>query len=476
VENVVDESTASQRVRDSWAALKRKAPWSGLPTLPTKPSSDVLGRQALTLVCDDVGWVYRRKESVSLEGSTTARRQVSVDFAVPGDVAPLARTQQREPVYFAPVLFLRKAPRLLTKFDFRDESGRALALPTRKENGATSAAMLVCLAERVLGHAPSASVERELTAIAEDHPPRSHVLTDRFRTPAADAERRQLCSDEVFSWLLSALADSSVVTIPVASPTGERKVVKLSYDVPIADLDYSEAAYRYGLQGYLGYFDLPFLGARNYHFELHAPGGMEVIEAGFVDAAEPRKLLVTHGPSNRVHFYRQEAHATKSALAYAQLRVTGKGFLSGAAFASFLVAASVTACFAFASQLSQAATSTPSLLILFPGVLANYVARPGRHPLTTHLLSRARALLMVSGGVAFVGAARLSVISQHHPAAETSLRWQFLVLALIAWVLALTLFAARSRFLPRRISRQRGTRRRAEKMGATIEEIDDESS
>jgi hypothetical protein len=333
--------------------------------------------------------------------------------------------------------------------------------------------MLNSLAKRILGRTPSVPVAGELNAIALGDPAESHPVAEAFTAASADAERRQLNHDPTFAWLLWALADSSIVTIPIVAASGERRVVKLSYDVPVEEVDYPEFGYRYGFQGYLGYFDLPFIGSNTYHFELQAPKGMEVVEAGFIDSAEPKTLRVMRGPSRRVHFYTEDARTARDALAYVQLKVAGSGFLGGAAFASSLVAASVTACWVFAGQLSHGATSTPSLLLLFPGVVANYVARPGRHPITSHLLSNARTVLVLSGGVALVAAARLSVISEQHPAAEGTLKCQFFILGVVAWILAVTLLAARSPWLPRRLSSQRSVRRSAQEVEATIEQLDE---
>ncbi len=461
------------RFRQRLAQLKPSGGSGALAVLPRLPSAELLGAQALDLVCLDVGWVHRRKESVTLLDDRTIRRQISVDFSLPVDLSPLGKTRQGAPVQFAPLLLLRKAPRRLTRFDFRDDAGKALPLPAREQNGAVSGAMLVGLAERLLTAGPTAPVKAELEAIAAAHPSTSHPMAKRFMAPGADPERRLLCQSDTFNWLLLALADSSVVTVPIVEANGERRIVKLSYDVPVADLDYAEVAYRSGFRGYLAYFDLPFIGASTYHFELQAPNGMEVLEAGFVDSDDPKTLRVMKGPSRRVHFYSEDAETARDALAYVQLRVAGTDFVGGAALASFLVAASLTACWGFAGQLSQAETSTPSLLLLFPGIVANYVARPGRHSFTWHLLSYARAVLVLSGGLALVAAARLSIISEAHPATEGTLKWQFLVLGAIAWVLTAVLLAAQSPWLPRRLSRQRRMRRSAQAVEATIEQLDE---
>jgi hypothetical protein len=436
--------------------------------LPGEPDLHLLARQTYELICEDLSWVYRRKEAVTLLDQLMTRRQVSVDFALPADVAPLTHTRQGEPVRYAPLFMLRKAPSRFTRFDLRNETGAAIALPTRSENGRLAGGVLLHAARKQLRAEPTPAVVAELSKIAAEYPPRSRGLAARFETDRSTGERRALLADASFVALMWSLADSSVLSIPIVSDSGMRRVLKLSFDAPIADLDYDPTAYRYGFRGYTAVFDLPFIGARNYHFELQCPAGLEIMEAGFVDAADAKRLRIARSFSPQLHFYSDDALTSRKALVHVQLRVSGDGFLGAAALASVLVAASVTACWAFAGELREATTAAPSLLMLFPGLVANYLARPA-HRLTEVLLANARRVVLLSGAIAFITAARLAVIAKNQPAAECTLKWEFGALAVIAWLLALVLLVARDRRIPRPLTAQRHFHRRVARAGAKVE-------
>ncbi len=441
-----------------------------LPKLPSEPDASALAKQTHRLICGDLRWVYRRKEAVILLDQLMTRRQVSVDFALPADIAPLAQTRQGAPVRYAPLFLLRKAPSRFTRFDLRDEKGAALAMPTRSENGKLAGQVLLHAASQVLGRKPSSAVSVDLEAIAHAYPPHSRGLAAAFAANGNCRERRLLVGDNEFLALVWELADSSILSIPFIEDEGLRRIIKLSYDVPMFDLAYDPTRYRYGFRGYRVLFDLPFIGARNYHFELECPPGMEIMEAGFVDASEPKRLRVARSFSRQLHFYSDETLKSRKALVQVDLRVSGDGFLGGAALAGILVAISVTACWAFAGELRETTTAAPSLLMLFPGVVANYLARPAHH-LTQVLLANARRVVLASGAIAFIAAARLAVISQSQPAAECTLKWEFGGLAIIAWLLALVLIIARDKRIPRPFTARRDFRRRARAAEAQIEVV-----
>lgn len=54
-------------------------------------------------------------------------------------------------------------------------------------------------------------------------------------------------------------------------------------------------------------------------------------------------------------------------------------------------------------------TSAPALLLILPGLIASYVARPDQHALTTRLLSSARRLLLGVALCAYIAAARVAL-------------------------------------------------------------------
>jgi hypothetical protein len=124
-----------------------------------------LGELAAELLCDDAGWIHRRKETVRVLDESTIRRQVSVDFEIP-DQAPVWHLgMDKKKVYLLPLLLLPKAPQQLMDFDLRDEGGRALSLPSREENGEVSAAALNAAASRVL--AVGTELEEYLAYVAK---------------------------------------------------------------------------------------------------------------------------------------------------------------------------------------------------------------------------------------------------------------------------------------------------------------------
>jgi hypothetical protein len=438
--------------------------------LPDAPDQQVLAAQTYHLLCEELEWVHRRKEALTLLDQRMTRRQVSVDFALPGSIVPLALTRGGREVRYAPIFMLQKAPSRFTRFDFRDEAGVALALPTRSENGLLAAGVLRHAAAQRLGAKPEDQLARELAAIAESASPRSRGLAERFLADRGTAARRALVGDAEFRSLVRAFADSSILSIPIAGDEGMRRILKLSYDAPLADLAYDDQfLHLAGLRSYTIAFDLPFISARNFHFELQSPVGLEVMEAAYVEEGRPKLLRIARSFSRQLHFYSDRALAGRKALVFVQLRVSGDGFLGGAALAACLVALSIGACFAFAGQLAEATSTAPSLLMLFPGLVANYIARPSAHRLTSVLLANARRLLIVSGGLAFAGAARLSVISKTRPASASTLRLEFGALGILAVAIALLLLAARNRRIPRALSRQRSFKRDVKDAGAELE-------
>ena len=67
-----------------------------------------------------------------------------------------------------------------------------------------------------------------------------------------------------------------------------------------------------------------------------------------------------------------------------------------------LVFGAVLGCLIGAKNIAENPTSAPALLLLLPGLIASYVARPDQHALTTRLLNFARRLLLFTGGIAYV--------------------------------------------------------------------------
>ncbi len=433
--------------------------------LPLKPSHDVLADLCIRFVCEDSSWVIRRKESVVVINDTTVRRQLSVDFEFADVAEAVAATSDGKAVHCVPLLLLRKAPAAFTGFDFFDEGGRSLPLPLRFDNAEVSAATLERLAVRVLSASPkgstrpSAELTRQLRDVAlEPDDDAAERLLERISDPIERdpdrSDKRILWGDEDFRWLAESLAASSIVVVPIADLGGSRRIVKLSYDETLAPArrDWTVGRLRrlrrlrqrvlesVGWRGYVLYVASPFIGGRTYHFELSAPEGMIITDGLLVDAESVQHAT---GPRSRVHFYVPDAEARRQALSIFQFRIRAGGFVAGAWVTAMIIAIALTACWHWADHLTGTSNSAPALLLLFPGIVAAYVGRVGDHPLTGRLLANARRLLFLAGALAYVGAARLAVISTEYPAGTTSLRHLFFGLGLAAWIILAALLATR---------------------------------
>ncbi|HWT93610.1 MAG TPA: hypothetical protein VN238_11475 [Solirubrobacteraceae bacterium] len=407
-------------------------------------SGKEVGALCAELICSEVTWVARRKELVTLESERSLRRQASVDFEIPANA-------WYEGAAYVPLFFLPKAPALFTRFDLRDEGGKSLSLPTRAENANHSGWALVALAEKTLqkalGDQPTVPAEvgddLRRIALAEIKDARRLVST-RFERPVKSARidprtaevRKVLWADPTFKWLLGAMADSSIVVIPFHGKGGARRIVKLAYDERITDQVrgwWRRTVYELGWVGHLQWIDLPFIGALNFHFEIHAPDGMHIVEAGVLERSKPANAQAGPEVTSHAHFYLPEATTQRAALAYIHFRVRS-AFVGSAALTAFLVAAAITTAALAAPRLAQGTSGAASLLLVFPGAIAAYLSRPGEHPLTQRLLSKARIVLGITALLSLLAAARLSVVTDTNPASVEALRWWFAPLAVAGWI------------------------------------------
>jgi hypothetical protein len=365
------------------------------------------------LIHTDLSWIDRRKESVEILDDTALRRQISVDFSLRSSAKPLldAREEdQDEDLFCAPVFVLPKAPANLMAFDLEDERGHALSLIGREDNARISAAVLDRMASRILieeGHDLPESLSEELRRAAEADGGRGHQLALRLLAHTDwPAELGLLRHKQRFCWWLTTLGHSSLVVALFRSAGPRRKLVKLRFEQPIATkqrrlTSLGWAPYQVGI-------DTSLVEARRYHFEAAAPPGLRITEASFSDD-QSETVVSDSGFLRRVHLYRPRAEAARAGTAVLWLRISGHGFVGGAAPAALFTTVALLACFLSARNIAMNPTSAPALLLVLPGLIATYVGRPDQHALTTRLLSSARRLLLFSACLAYIAAARVAL-------------------------------------------------------------------
>jgi hypothetical protein len=407
-------------------------------------------RSCLDLLAADADWAIRRKHRVDLLEPTLFRHQLSLDFELPAAAAELSPG-----VRLVPIALMRKAPGDFFRFDLRDEVDRSLPFPTRIENGTLSAAALLLLAQKVVGSsAVTDGLAEELSYIA--HAPKSNALSlivnEWMQEPqprrghpkrlvrTQEGFRGKLAKDPNFWWLVRALAHSSIVALPVEGTVGDRRLIKLSFDEVVPDFSSGSIRHptswlralgnRSGYRGYKVSFVVPWSTARSFHFELHSPAGLEVIEAGF-QGREPQI------PENRAHvhlyapFESKHAERNRVRVPYVQFRLRGTALSVTAVAAATGITALMWLCSHEASHLSGSGLGPgASVLMLFPALIASYLARP-EHPVTARLMNLSRGVLFGMGILAIFAAARFAIATDDHPASADGLRSYFTILG---WV------------------------------------------
>lgn len=389
-----------------------------------------------------------------MRDDTIVRRMMSVDFELPSWVFPLHTTDDGEQIRYAPLFFLQKGsdnlpppslvlerpPPHFADFDLRGPAGGAMSLPPRSWNASVSVqAMKVAFEEGARAHGIACGPPESLFVFAAlDQIARSERneavgllgdLLDPDRTiPEFVALSKVLSADSGFAWLVSACSVASVAMVPLVGVGAGHGIVKLAYSQEVV----AAAPWRLlraaaGFRGYEIWFDAPFIGARTYHVEIPAPDGLEILDAGLVavneseavsvhnDAAKPKaaeKSSVLHrasGFAQQVHLYVDDAKSQHGAFAWVRLRARRREFVPVALAISLLITGVLWAAYGLTDQVRDSPTGVAALLLLFPGAVAAYAVRAGRHALTARLLFVARGLLLIVSTTPYVAAAALAL-------------------------------------------------------------------
>lgn len=336
---------------------------------------------------------------------STLRRHVSVDFSLRRDTKPLLANKGGDSLYCAPVYVLPKTPANLMSFHLKDEKEQALTLVNRQDNAQISAATLKAMARTVLnGKDLPNDLADEFSRIAEADAEEGKELAARLLSdhpPAWKAELAVLRKDSRFKWWLQTLAHSSLVVVLFRAPAPRRKLVKLSFEQPIATKQRWQTLL--GWSPYQVGVDSSLIEARSFHFEAHSPPGLRISKASLSDDSEDDPISEA-GFLRRVHLYKSDARTAGAGTAVLWLTVGGPGFVSGALSAATLTTLALWACWFAADEIAANSTSAPALLLALPALIASYVARPDQHALTTKMLAAARWLLLASAFLAYAAA------------------------------------------------------------------------
>jgi hypothetical protein len=404
----------------------------------------------LTLLKDWSGWVHRRAEAIALEDKVSEKRRVSVDFTLPAATSAATKTGEGKDLYFVPLTMLQKQP--LTDFDLRDEVDATLPLLTRRRNGRLATAVLVVYAEervRALGHRrrgllpASVGDTLERVACAPAHEATEAWASMETSPPGETDRARQwraaLAADGAFMALALDLARNFLVVVPLVGGPGVRRILKFSYlqtgKEPLVQrpafvnwcldrirrvrrgpkseddsLNSADDVEGISLGDWVSRFlalspkevriDTESVGwAASYHLEVQAPEGLQITDADLLVVDERRlRLSNVRGPAQRAHLYLSELGQAAFGEARIFLRPR-PGTIMRAAFITSAITLTLLTIFALRwDELVTDLGLVLSLLLLIPGALSAYVARPREPDVTTAVLFGARLLALAPAG------------------------------------------------------------------------------
>lgn len=194
------------------------------------PQVITAGMACTELIASPASWINRRVETVELLSREETRRRVSVDWTLSGDRQAALEVADGIAV---PLTVLTKEPR--RNFDLRDESGRAVPVLGKEQNGALAHVALMNAALNALPAAPSQDAFEMLAADLRRvvfEPPAEAADALAYLVGSAEAGdplRQTVWQDETCQRLLSALWQNYVLfaVVPPGGPQSPHSQVRV---------------------------------------------------------------------------------------------------------------------------------------------------------------------------------------------------------------------------------------------------------
>lgn len=418
----------------------------------------LVGLLTLELLDTWTAWVKRRVEAVSFPDVATQARHISVDFELPSTVLAAAARARRaredhdatvdpdqagvadvwvagasRDFVLVPLTVMRKQG--LTRFSLRDERGTALPLLTRDQTGAVATAVLVTFAEGIAatGDTLPHELRTELVSIATLPPTESTAVWEALdkakgkESPLCVAWRERLVTSERFMAMALDLAQNFLLLTRVEAEPGRRRIIKISYEhhlLPTSS-DATATAKLRRLRRAIGWgahterIDTPAVGlGRCFHLEVEAPEGAQVTRARL--RTEPRARAGTERRARRYPDFpeaisdgRQRVHlhvsvpSSYTGHATVFMRPRPSTIVRAATLTAMLTTGLLTVVALRPTSFQTNLGAAAALLLIVPGGLSGYVARPREPHVATQMLLGLRLLALSCGLWAFSAAATL---------------------------------------------------------------------
>ncbi|HLB21365.1 MAG TPA: hypothetical protein VK605_04610 [Solirubrobacteraceae bacterium] len=361
--------------------------------------SDVSALNLALLVLEPRSWINRRVEQVGYLDEKTVRRRITIDFTVP------RFEDGSESLPYVPVAQLAKHK--LVNFDLRDASGSALPMLTAEHNERLSSSLLLAVARRVGGDDVDSITEKYIPKLVGGTPDEREFAWRRIFPPDGPVGDRLL----EISWLktlATEVRNNFILYMPIGAwDSGARRIIKLAFEAPRPAVDPKGLTARLGWRDVPDSFEVPLAGyCGSYHFEVEAPPEMEVTSGTFDGTQNGDSVQdFISSPTRRAHFNLSGLDRS-SGLVTVLLRAHSRDLLGGAALFSALNALVLLFVFLRLSEFvnENGIDAVVATLLVIPGLLVGYVARPSEHALLTSFLTGLRLIAMTSAGTSYAGA------------------------------------------------------------------------
>lgn len=413
------------------------------------------GIAAMPLIADPQSWINRRVETIELLSSEETRRQVSVDFTLSDE--KLKALQIADGVV-VPITALTKAPR--RAFDLRDESGSAVPVLGREQNGQLSLAALMFAALNAARSSDAsgdmATIAAELRQIVTGMPAEAEHAYRSFLAMGekGDEVRKAIGNDPACKAILETVWANYVLFAVLVPGGANRRVLKYAYS---DHHDLAETARRLGAEHAAGttirerISDLwaramlpdrhPFLiycdgawRARSFHVELVIPDELRFSEAMLIDADSRVPLHEDDRAANRASLYADRAiSAEQSVIAAAFVGHERRGRISHAAATALAVALLLWLGVASGPDRSEADAAV-SILLGGAALYSGVTAVSGESQIVSTVLRAPRRWL---GIVTLASLAASASLALDVPFA--TLRWVWVVAAIACSLAAIRL-------------------------------------
>jgi hypothetical protein len=381
------------------------------------------GRRLQLLLLRWSSWVSHRTEHVSFRDDRSVVRTVNVEFHVP-DLAPLFRGDDGRVYSLLPLSVMRR--KTLVNFQLRDDAGRAVFLPSLRQNQAITESMLLACADAALDQIEGAAAvgdagRRDIAAfvhevVSGDQRRLSAAYRALNHGGAAPAVHDLVARSSMFKAMLDRLADNFVLWVMIPAGAPRRRELTFCCDEPL-DLHYRRPGFRndqytlghrlsawrpsvwcsaLGLTATRVRFPVPAAeNAASFHFEIDAPKGVEITEASLL-AGRPREPAPSfdhvQGGFPTVGLHVIEVPNGSLSRAQIGLQVVTRGWVTASTLSCWAVFGLLLAVALHQADLKRAGDVPVLILVALAGAAAGIVAQSDGRGLAAHLLKWTRAL------------------------------------------------------------------------------------